>query len=145
MTLVNLALGFAEKAPCATSDSVGNKQYTHICYAAVVPLWRDVTRGVHALRTNWSSVVVFGLLTAMLLSICALVVTAATAQTARGRPWDAAVFAVSPLLIFHAFSNWDLLAMAFTSGALWAWSARRPVLSGAMIGLGAAAKLYPIF
>ncbi len=49
------------------------------------------------------------------------------------------------MLVFHAFSNWDLLAMAFASAALWAWSRRRPVLAGAMIGLGTAAKLYPVF
>ena len=63
--------------------------------------------------TSWPELVVFGSLTALLLALCGLVVTAATAQTARGRPYDAAIFALSPLLVFHAFSNWDLLAMAF--------------------------------
>ena len=47
-------------------------------------------------------------------------VTGATALTARTRPYDAALFALSPLLVFHAFSNWDLLAMALASCALWA-------------------------
>jgi uncharacterized membrane protein len=103
----------------------------------------DFTRGVHALESGWSEVVVFGVLTAVLLSLCGLVVTAGTAQTARGRPYDAAIFALSPLLVFHAFSNWDLLAMAFMSGAMWAWARRKPVLTGALIGLGTAAKLYP--
>jgi uncharacterized membrane protein len=95
--------------------------------------------------SSWSEVVVFGALTALLLALCGLVVTASTAYTAGRRPYDAAIFALSPLLIFHAFSNWDLLAMAFTSCALWAWSRQRPVLAGAMIGLGTAAKLYPVF
>ena len=108
-------------------------------------LTADLTRGVHAVHSSWSEVVVFGLLTALLLALCGLVVTAATAQTARGRPWDAAIFALSPLLVFHAFSNWDLLAMAFTSARAVGLGARRPVLSGAMIGLGTAAKLYPVF
>jgi uncharacterized membrane protein len=175
MTIVTLLLGFAQKSPCATGQWTADKQYTHFCYSDVVPLWSDerldigavpyrdtgveypvltgafmwvtadLTRGVHAMESDWSQVLVFGLLTSLLLSICALVTTAATAQTARGRPWDAAIFALSPLLVFHAFSNWDLLAMAFTSAALWAWSRRRPVLAGAMIGLGTAAKLYPVF
>jgi len=35
--------------------------------------------------------------------------------------------------------------MALTSGALWAWARRQPVLSGTLIGLGTAAKLYPVF
>jgi uncharacterized membrane protein len=175
MTIVTLLLGYAQKSPCATGNWPGDKQYTHMCYSDVVPLWSDerlgvgavpyrdttveypvltgafmwltadLTRGVHAIVSSWTEVVVFGALTALLLSLCGLVVTVATARTARGRPYDAALFALSPLLVFHAFSNWDLLAMAFTSCALWAWARRRPVLSGAMIGLGTAAKLYPVF
>ena len=86
---------------------------------------------------------VFGLLTALLLGACGLVVTGATARAAGRRPYDAALFALSPLLVFHAFSNWDLLAMALASGALWAWATRRPVLAGLLVGLGTAAKLYP--
>jgi uncharacterized membrane protein len=175
MTIVTLLLGYAQKSPCATGDWTGSKQYTHFCYSDVVPLWSDerldvgavpyrdttveypvltgafmwvtadLTRGVHAIDSGWSELILFGLLTAVLLSACALVTTAATAQTARKRPYDAAIFALSPLLVFHAFSNWDLLAMAFASCALWAWSRQRPVLAGAMIGLGTAAKLYPVF
>lgn len=175
MTAVTLLLGYAQKSPCANGAWTGHKQYTHFCYSDVVPLWgderldvgavpyrdtaveypvltgglmwltADLTRGVHSVVSSWSEVIVFGVLTALLLSLCALVVTAGTAQTARRRPYDAAIFALSPLLVFHAFSNWDLLAMAFTSAALWAWSRERPVLAGAMIGLGTAAKLYPLF
>jgi uncharacterized membrane protein len=175
MTVVTLLLGYAQKSPCATGEWTGDKQYTHFCYSDVIPLWSDerldtgavpyrdtaveypvltgafmwitadFTRGVHSIHSSWSELILFGLLTALLLSLCALVVTVATAQTARGRPYDAAIFALSPLLVFHAFSNWDLLAMAFASAALWAWASRKPVLSGAMIGLGTAAKLYPVF
>ncbi|MGH8862001.1 MAG: glycosyltransferase family 87 protein [Jatrophihabitantaceae bacterium] len=174
-TLVTLLLGFLQKSPCATGDWTGNKQYTHMCYSDVVPLWTDerlsvggvpyrdtaieypaltggfmwltagLTRGVHALESDWSQVVLFGVLTAVLLAVCGLVVTAATALTGRSRPYDAALFALSPLLVFHAFSNWDLLAMALASAALWAWSREKPVATGVLIGLGTAAKLYPIF
>ncbi|MGI8680481.1 MAG: glycosyltransferase family 87 protein [Jatrophihabitans sp.] len=175
MTMVTLVLGFLQKSPCVTGNWDGSKQYTHFCYSDVVPLWHDerldvgavpyrdtgveypvltgafmwltadLTRGVHSIASNWSQLVVFGVLTTLLLALCGLVVTAATAQTARGRPYDAAIFALSPLLVFHAFSNWDLLAMAFASAALWAWARNRPVLAGALIGLGTAAKLYPVF
>jgi uncharacterized membrane protein len=51
---------------------------------------------------------------------------------------------LSPLLIVHAFTNWDLLAIGVTAGAMLAWARKKPVLAGALIGLGAAAKLYPI-
>ena len=174
MTCLTLLLGYAQKSPCATGDWTGSKQYTHMCYSDLVPLWGDerldvggvpyrdtaveypvltggfmwlsaeLTRVVHAFDHSWSELVLFGAVSAILLAICGLLVTLATAGTARRRPYDAAIFALSPLLVFHAFSNWDLLAMAFTSGALWAWARRRPVLAGALIGLGTAAKLYPV-
>ena len=175
MTMLTLLLAFVQKSPCADGNWVGNKQYTHFCYSDVVPLYGDerlsnhaipyrdtsveypvltgafmwvsalLTYGVHALAGSLSEVTVFGVLTSILLAICGLLVTGATAQTSRGRPWDAAIFALSPLLVFHAYTNWDLLAMVFASAGLWAWSRRRPVLAGAMIGLGTAAKLYPVF
>lgn len=175
LTMLSLLLALAQKSPCANGDWTGSKQYTHFCYSDVVPLYSDerlsdhaipyrdtaveypvltgafmwvtalMTYGVHALAGSLSEVTVFGLITSILLAVCGLLVTAATAQTARGRPWDAAIFALSPLLVFHAYTNWDLLAMVFASAGLWAWSRRRPVLAGAMIGLGTAAKLYPVF
>jgi uncharacterized membrane protein len=145
-----------------------------MCYSDVVPLWSDerldvgavpyrdtaveyplltggfmevtalLTRAVHAAESDWSEVVIFAALTALLLAACGLVITASTAYSARGRPYDAAIFALSPLLVFHAFSNWDLLAMALASAGLWAWARRRPVAAGVLLGLGTAAKLYPV-
>ncbi len=173
LTTFTLLLAFAQKAPCVTGDWTGYKQYTHVCYSDVVPLWSDerldvgavpyrdtaveypvltgglmevtalLTQAVHVLKSDWPEVVVFAALTAILLAVCGCVVTACTAYASRRRPYDAALFALSPLLVFHAFSNWDLLAMALTSAALWAWSRRRPVACGVLIALGTAAKLYP--
>jgi uncharacterized membrane protein len=175
MTCFTLLLGFAQKSPCVSGNWTGSKQYTHMCYSDVVPLWSDerldvggvpyrdtaveypvltggfmwltaeLTRGVHALHSNWTELVIFASLTSILLSVCGLLVTAGTAAAAGRRPYDAAIFALSPLLVIHAFSNWDLLAMALTSAALWAWARKQPVLAGTLIGLGTAAKLYPIF
>lgn len=61
------------------------------------------------------------------------------------RPWDAAIFALSPALALTGIINWDLLAVAMVAAALWAWATGRPVLTGVMIGLGTATKLYPLF
>ncbi len=83
--------------------------------------------------------------TAVLLAAFGLLAAWFMAGTHRGRPWDAALFAASPALLFTGLVNWDLLAVAAVAGAFWAWSRGRPVLSGVMIGLGAAAKLYPLF
>ncbi len=61
------------------------------------------------------------------------------------RPWDAAAFALSPALLLTGLVNWDLIAVVFVAGALWAWARGRPVLTGVLIGLGTAVKLYPLF
>ena len=56
----------------------------------------------------------------------------------------ALLVAFSPGLVLSAYINWDLLAMALTACGLAAWAARREVLAGALLGLGVAAKFYPL-
>ncbi|MGI8578661.1 MAG: glycosyltransferase family 87 protein [Nocardioidaceae bacterium] len=63
----------------------------------------------------------------------------------RRRPWDAMFVAASPALALAATINWDMLAVGCVAGILWAWSTRRPILTGVFIGLGVATKLYPLF
>jgi len=58
--------------------------------------------------------------------------------------WSALLVAFSPALILSAFINWDLIAMGLMMMALAAWAARRPVLSGVLLGLAVATKFYPI-
>jgi uncharacterized membrane protein len=82
--------------------------------------------------------------TCLLLSVCALLTTRAVLGSSGRRPWDAAMIGLSPLLFVQAFTNWDLFAVALASLGLWAWARRRPVLAGALLGLGVAAKLYPL-
>ena len=43
----------------------------------------------------------------------------------RRRPWDAALFAVSPVFVLEGLINWDFLAVVCVAGALWA-QARGP-------------------
>ena len=83
--------------------------------------------------------------TAVLLAPFALLAAWFLAGVHRGRPWDAMLFAASPALVFAGLINWDLIAITAVAGALWAWSRDRPVLSGVLIGLGTAIKLYPLF
>jgi uncharacterized membrane protein len=83
-------------------------------------------------------------ITALMLTVCALVMAWSTARLAgRRRVWDAAMVALAPVLLLQAFTNWDLLAVALTGVGLWAWSRDRPWVAGAALGLGVAAKLYP--
>ena len=76
---------------------------------------------------------------------CALLAAWFLTGVHRRRPWDAALFAVSPVLLFEGLINWDLLAVACVAGALWAQARDRPALTGVLIGLGTAVKLYPLF
>jgi uncharacterized membrane protein len=85
------------------------------------------------------------LVTAVLMFLCGLGSVLFLAGASPGRPWDAMGFALSPALLLTGLVNWDLLAVLFTAGALWAWARGRPVLAGVMVGLGVAAKLYPLF
>ena len=86
----------------------------------------------------------FVTVTALGLAAATLLTTWLLAGVHRRRPWDAAIFAVSPLLALTGLVNWDLLAVVLVAGALWAWSRGRPVLTGVLIGLGTATKLYPL-
>jgi len=84
----------------------------------------------------------------VLLLLVAMVTVAATWALLRrngGRPSDALLVAASPSLIFAGTINWDLLVVALAGLALLAWAHDRPVLAGALIGLGTATKLYPLF
>jgi uncharacterized membrane protein len=99
--------------------------------------------GGNHLLPGFPPVQTYFVLTSILLAFCMLAITWTTAATARRRMWDAAMVALAPLLVVHAFTNWDLMAIALAGGALLAWSRQRPVLAGVLLGLGAAAKLYP--
>jgi uncharacterized membrane protein len=83
-------------------------------------------------------------ITTLLMALSALVVVVATARTVPRRQWDALLVAASPVLLLSATINWDLLAVAATSVAILAWTRERPVWAGVLIGLGTAAKLYPV-
>jgi uncharacterized membrane protein len=91
-----------------------------------------------------AEVVVFFDVAAVGLALAWLATVWATAGLSGRRVWDAALVAASPLLIFQIFTNFDALATGFAMGGLLAWARRKPVLAGVLIGLGAAAKLYPL-
>jgi uncharacterized membrane protein len=91
------------------------------------------------------NVVPYTLVNALLLFACALVAIWALAGVHPRRPWDAALVAAAPVLALAGLINWDLLAIALLATSLLAWSRSRPVLAGILLGLGTAAKLYPLF
>ena len=106
------------------------KTYTALSKLAPLPVIAEVVM--------FFDVAAFGLALAWLATVWA------TAGLSGRRIWDAALVAASPLVIFQIFTNFDALATAFAMGGLLAWARRKPVLAGVLIGLGAAAKLYPL-
>lgn len=66
------------------------------------------------------------------------------AQRAADPQWQAVMLAASPLIAAGALINWDLLPMLLASAAILAWGRGRPGWAGVFIGLGTAAKLYPV-
>jgi uncharacterized membrane protein len=163
-----LLVGAAHKAPCAGSDWGDGRQYRLVCYTDIVPLFTTEqlqdgrlpyldacspaatncdeypvltmyamraaawVAGGEADRFFWAN--------AILLSVCAAVTAGCLyILDARRALW----FALAPSLAIQAFVNWDLLAVALATAALLAFHRRRDGWSGALLGLGAAAKLYP--
>ncbi|HEY0774600.1 MAG TPA: glycosyltransferase 87 family protein [Nocardioidaceae bacterium] len=100
---------------------------------------------VHAAPGVGDEAGLYFMVTAILLGAALLVAAWFMAGAQRGRPWDAMLFAAAPALVLTGLINWDILVVALVAGAFWAWARGRPVLTGVMIGLGTATKLYPLF
>ncbi|KKJ94084.1 glycosyltransferase family 87 protein [Micromonospora sp. HK10] len=92
-------------------------------------------------------------ITALVLGGLAVTTVAVILALRRRRPWDAALFALAPALLLTATVNWDLLAVGLAAFGLLAWARTRSgpggivlaALSGVLLGLGGAAKLWPLF
>lgn len=88
---------------------------------------------------------IFVIVHALAFAVLALLSAWLLAGVNRRRPWDAALFAASPALALTFLVNWDMTAVVLVAAALWSWARGRPILTGVLIGLGTATKLYPLF
>ena len=175
LVCLTLAFSWVQKSPCQDGDWQKNIQYTRYCYTDVLALYyaeglnegkvpyRDhpveypVVTGyfmgalglpVHALGERYPEINQgkwFYNANALVLSVLAVASAAALLALRRRRPWDAAIFALSPILLVTATVNWDFLAIALAMFGLLAFARRRPWLAGILLGLGGAAKLWPLF
>jgi uncharacterized membrane protein len=165
-----LTLGLVEKAPCIRGDWGDGRQYTRLCYTDIVPLLgtEQLTGdrlpfldpcdanapgncdeypvlSMWAMRAAaWISgpdVGDFFRANFVLLTIAAFATAFCLYLVVGGR---ALYFALAPTLLIYAYVNWDLLAVAFATAATVLYLRRRDTWSGVMLGLGAAAKLYPL-
>ncbi|GAB3194707.1 glycosyltransferase family 87 protein [Nesterenkonia suensis] len=69
----------------------------------------------------------------------------AVMHAAGHRPWDAAIVAASPAIVFGAGINWDLWATAALVLALLAHQRGQHLTAGTLIGVGVSFKLFPLF
>ncbi|MFL6115965.1 MAG: glycosyltransferase family 87 protein [Catenulispora sp.] len=175
LTCLTLALSWVQKSPCQSGDWQKNIQYTRFCYTDVLALYyaeglnegkvpyRDhaveypVVTGyfmgalglpIHAYGQKHPDInqgTWFYDANALVLSALAVATAAVILALRRRRPWDAAIFALSPIIFFTATVNWDFLAIGLAAIGLYLWAKRRPVWAGVFLGLGAAAKLWPLF
>ncbi|GIM97329.1 glycosyltransferase family 87 protein [Paractinoplanes toevensis] len=175
LTCITLAFSWVQKSPCQTGDWQKNIQYTRFCYTDVLALYyaeglnegkvpyKDhaveypVVTGyfmgalglpVHSWGTKHPEINQgqwFYNVNALVLSALAVATAAVILALRRRRPWDAAIFALSPIIFFTATVNWDFLAIGLAAIGLYLWAKRHPVGAGIFLGLGAAAKLWPLF
>lgn len=83
--------------------------------------------------------------TALFMAVLWVATARMVAELAGNRIWDTILVVASPLLIMHAFTNWDIPSIAFAVGAMLAARNKRFGLAGFLIGAGAAFKMWPIF
>jgi uncharacterized membrane protein len=175
LVCLTLALHWVQKSPCRDGNWQNLRQYQLFCYTDVLALYYAEGLGegkvpyldhpveypvltgafmgaiglpVHAVgadRPGFNQGMWFYNLNALALGAIGVASVAAILAMRRRRPWDAALFALSPALLVTATVNWDLLAIGFAVFGLYAWARRWPVAAGILLGLGTAAKLWPGF
>ena len=108
--------------------------------AARIARWLD---GVPPGQDIEAVSVTFYEVNAALLLLCGLIAAWATLRVA-AQPRHVLMYALAPSLALTSLINWDLFAVALTAVAVLCWARSRPLLAGIFIGLGLAAKLYPV-
>lgn len=164
-----LLLGHALKAPCSSGDWSDNRQYTRLCYSDIVHQlgteqlragrlpFLDPCEGStsecdeYPVLTMWTmrlaawisgpSVAGFFYASAVMMWIAAFSITFLLYLLAGDR---VLYFVLAPTLAIHATMNWDLLAVALATAGTFAYLRRRDAWAGVLLGLGAAAKVFPM-
>ena len=173
MVCFTMSLHWVQKFPCNDGAWSGLEQYKYMCYTDVLALYygEELSAGavpykdfpveypvvtgafmgliglpVHALGERAGALnegQLFYNLNVLALGAAAIATAALLVAVRRRRPWDIAMFALSPGLFLSATINWDLLAIVLTAAGWYFWARRRPVAAGVFIALAASAKLWP--
>ena len=161
LTLVG---GFALKNDCTYADWADHYQYRNYCYSDILPLYwiRNLDKDHQPYLDEFSEypvltgfvtylaaaltdtlhgymVVTFGIL---LLSgyLATLLLHQLRLPLSNQLLW-----AASPALLIHGYTNWDLVAVLCAVAGWLQWRRGKPLASALLFGLGGATKLYPAF
>ena len=149
VTSVVLAAGMVSKAACVPSAWAKDAQpYAELCWTDLAGVSSD--RGTPPRVTTYlerfaaalpgEGTVATAAVLAVLLAALALLATALLVRVDRRRPWAAAGWAMSPVLLVHWLS-WELVAAVGVAVLLWGWVTGRTWLAGVGAGIGAAFAL----
>jgi uncharacterized membrane protein len=165
-----LTLGLLQKSPCLPGDWGDGRQYTRLCYTDVIPLLatEQLTAGrlpyldpcdaaaegqcdEYPVLSMWTMRLAawvsgpdagdFFRANFAILTFAAFATALCLYLMVGGR--RTLYFVLAPTLLVYAFVNWDLLAVALATAAILMYLRRRDVFAGILLGLGAAAKVYP--
>jgi hypothetical protein len=168
-----VALSVVERAHCVQKGWNGSDQFWHACFSDLPAQYQlgnlgtglasyvggDGARADHPVLTGAVMAWLGGLVPdgslldqtrwyfALWALLVAALVVATVHLTAATRPHhaaDAAHVALSPVLLLAAMVSSDVFGVALASAGLWAWSRRRPVVAGALIGFAVVARTYPL-
>lgn len=167
-TLLTLGAGLALKAPCAAGSWGDGRQYRHLCYSDIVPLYgTEHLQGgrlpylnhcpadageqcdEYPVLTMWymrlAAWLGHGFGAFFYVNVAGLMLAALITSLSLYRMVGARAlyFALAPTLLIYGFMNWDLIAVALAAGGTLAFMRKRDGLSGLLLGLGAAAKFFP--
>ena len=148
-TSVVLAAGMVSKVACVPSGWRNERQpYTELCWTDLAGT--SVAAGTPPRIASWlerlaglfpgSGTVATTAVLAVLLAALALVATALLVRVDVRRPWAAAGWAISPVLLVHWLS-WQLVAAVGVAVLLWGWTTGRAWLAGVGAGIGIAFAL----
>jgi hypothetical protein len=171
VTLVVTLAGALQKAPCANAKWVqgrsggtvqcysdvsdlleteqlasGRVPYVDACAPAVRPCdeYPVLLEGVMWLAAqgpgSGDPFTRFYWINAALLIACALIVTWCLERLGA----RTMLFAAAPVLFIYGTMNWDLIPVALSMGALAFYAIRRTRTAGILLGVGAAAKVFPM-
>lgn len=171
VTATAMAAGFARLGPCLSGGWRRSTAFPAVCYSdlptiylhrhgafpalpylsyrfeypvltgAFAYLTSAAAAGLHALGVPREGADCYFAVSALLLAGCGVAAACWTGRMPGARPADGLVVGVG--LSLMAYVNWDLLAVGLTAAGLLAFARGRPLLAGALLGLGTAAKLYP--